>query len=327
MSIPTLRAAFNPVDLRSDPSATLKQLAGDYGLIVVFIVVFLFLTFDAGAFLTTGNLINVLRQSSIIGFVAVGMTLVMITAGIDLSVGAVVGLGGVVCASHASGGALILPVALALGIGIAVGVVNAGLITKGGILPFLATLAVMSIARSLALIYSNGQPVSGLSNSFQWIGAGAILGIPVPVLLFIIVVLIADHTLARTRFGQHVYAVGGSPEAARTVGIPVRKVLITLYVVSGLLAGFAGGVLAARVNGADPLAGTGFELQAIAAVVIGGTSLFGGIGGVRGTVIGVLLLAVVQDGLNLLNVSSYYQDTVQGSILVLAVLLNRWKSD
>lgn len=327
MSIDNLRSALQPAPFKPDRSANLKRFAGDYGLIVVFILVVLYLTLGTDSFFSGGNLVNVVRQSSIIGFVAVGMTFVMITAGIDLSVGAVVGLAGVVAASHAFGGPVYIPVVLGLLVGLAVGALNAGLITKGGILPFLATLAAMAIARGVALIYTNGQPVSGLNVSFDRIGAGAVLGVPVPVLLFIVVALIADHTLTRTRFGRHIYAVGGSPEAATRVGIPVRAVLVKIYVLAGLLAGFAGVVLAARVDGADPLAGTGYELQAIAAVVIGGTSLFGGIGTIRGTVIGVLLLGVVQNGLDLLNVSSYYRDIVQGAILVLAVLLNRWKSD
>jgi putative xylitol transport system permease protein len=307
----------------------LKHLVGDYGLIVVFLACLVLLSIGTDSFLTVSNLINVVRQSSIIGFIALGMTFVMITAGIDLSVGSVAGLAGVVAASlaPASSPAFALPLAAGLGVGLMVGLINAGLIVRGGVLPFLATLAVMAATRGITLIYTDGHPVSDLSVPFQWLGAGSFGMVPVPVVLFFVVALFADHVLARTRFGRHVYAVGGNPEAARTVGIPVRRVILIVYLISATLAAFSGIVLTARVNGADPLAGTGYELTAIAAVVIGGTSLFGGVGTIRGTVLGVLLLAVVGNGLDLLNVSSYYQETIQGLILVIAVLLNRWKSD
>jgi putative xylitol transport system permease protein len=253
----------------------------------------------------------------------------MITAGIDLSVGSVAGFAGVVAASlaPASSSAFAVPLLAGLGVGLIVGLINAGLIVRGGVLPFLATLAVMAATRGMTLIYTDGHPVSDLSVPFQWFGAGNFGVVPVPVVLFFLAAFIADHVLTRTRFGRHVYAVGGNPEAARIVGIPVRRVIVIVYLIAAALAAFSGIILTARVNGADPLAGTGYELLAIAAVVIGGTSLFGGVGTIRGTVLGVLLLGVVGNGLDLLNVSSYYQETIQGLILVIAVLLNRWKSD
>jgi putative xylitol transport system permease protein len=307
----------------------LKHLVGDYGLIVVFFACLVLLSISTTSFLTVSNLINVVRQSSIIGFIALGMTFVMITAGIDLSVGSIVGLSGVVAASLAPGtsSAIALPVAAGLGVGLLVGLINAGLIIRGGVLPFLATLAIMAASRGFTLIYTDGHPISDLSTPFQWLGAGTLGIIPIPVVLFLAVAFLCDHILSRTKFGRHVYAVGGNPEAARTVGIPVRRIILIVYLISAALAAFSGIVLTARVNGADPLAGSGYELLAIAAVVIGGTSLFGGVGTIRGTILGVLLLAVVGNGLDLLNVSSYYQETVQGLILVVAVLLNRWKSD
>lgn len=307
----------------------LKHFVGDYGLIVVFAASVVLLSIGTNSFLTVDNLINVVRQSSIIGFIALGMTFVMITAGIDLSVGSVVGLAGVVAASLAPSTttSFVLPVTGGLLAGLVVGLINAGLVVRGGVLPFLATLAVMAATRGITLIYTDGHPVSDLSAPFQWIGAGTFGIVPVPVVLFLVTAFLADHVLARTRFGRHVYAVGGNLEAARTVGIPVRRIMVSVYLISAGLAALSGVVLTARVNGADPLAGTGYELTAIAAVVIGGTSLFGGVGTIRGTVLGVLLLAVVRNGLDLLNVSSYYQDTIQGLILVIAVLLNRWKSD
>ncbi|WP_020576170.1 ABC transporter permease [Actinopolymorpha alba] len=309
-------------------SRRVKNLIGDYGLVAIFVVCFVVLSATTSGFLTVDNLINVIEQSSIIGFLAIGLTFVMLTGGIDLSVGAVVGLAGVVSASFAqsAGAGGLLPLALGLTVGLLVGLVNSGLIIRGGVLPFLATLAVLTIARGLALIYSDGGPTTGLSNPFQVLGAGMIGPVPVLVVMFVAVVLVAEFVLRRTAFGRHVYAVGGNVESARTVGVSVNRVLLGVYLICGLLAGLAGVVLAARVNGADPMAGNGYELEAISAVVIGGTSFFGGSGSVRGTVLGVMLLGVVMNGLNLLDVTSYYQQVVQGLVLVLAVLLNRWKS-
>jgi ribose/xylose/arabinose/galactoside ABC-type transport system permease subunit len=329
ISLAPLEKTLGKATLDSTSRSTkVKHFIGDYGLLIVFAIVILFLALAAPRFLSIDNLVNVIRQSSIIGFLALGMTFVMITAGIDLSVGSVVGLTGVVAATLApgDGSALLLPIVAGVGIGLVVGFLNSALIIWGAILPFLATLAMMALVRSGALIYTNGQPVTGLSEPFQWLGSGMIGPVPVPVVLFVIAAIITDFVLSKTRFGRHVYALGGNEESSRKVGISVRKVLMGVYVLAGLLAAVGGLVLTARVDGADPLAGTGYELQAIAAVVIGGTSLFGGVGTIRGTVVGVLLVAVVLNGLNLLNVSSYYQQAAQGIILVLAVFLNRWKS-
>lgn len=329
ISLAPLEKTLGKASLDSSSRSTkVKHFIGDYGLLIVFAIVVMFLAFADPRFLSINNLVNVVRQSSIIGFLALGMTFVMITAGIDLSVGSVVGLTGVVAATlaPADGAALLLPIAVGVGIGVIVGFLNSALIIWGAILPFLATLAMMALVRSGALIFTNGQPVTGLSEPFQWLGSGMVGPVPVPVVLFVIAAVITDFVLSKTRFGRHIYALGGNEESSRKVGISVRKVLVGVYVLAGLLAAVGGLVLTARVDGADPLAGTGYELQAIAAVVIGGTSLFGGVGTIRGTVIGVLLVAVVLNGLNLLNVSSYYQQAAQGIILVLAVFLNRWKS-
>jgi len=306
----------------------MKHFIGDYGLVIIFAGTMLYLSLVAPHFLTVDNLTNVVRQSSIVGFVAIGMTFVMITAGIDLSVGSVVGLSGIALAMAApgNGDAFIVPILVCLGVGALVGYISASMVVWGSIMPFLATLAMMAVARSAALIVTDGEVKSDLSSPIESIGGGFIGPIPVPVALFFATALIADFMLSRTKFGYHVYAVGGSEESAKKVGISARRVLIAVYVISGLFAALAGLVLTARLDGAAPLSGVGYELQAIAAVVIGGTSLFGGIGTIRGTVLGVLLLGIVMNGLNLLNISSYYQQGVQGLILVLAVLLNRWKT-
>lgn len=310
-------------------SLRIKHFIGDYGILLILAVVMLVLTFTAHNFLTIDNLTNVVRQSSIVGLVAVGMTFVMITAGIDLSVGSVVGLAGILAAmaAPATGNAFLLPIVVGLAVGALVGFISGAMVVWGSILPFLATLAMMAIVRSATLVISGGKPVSDVNSQFEWLGAGFIGPIGVPVVIFLGTAAVAEFTLAKTRFGQHVYAVGGNEESSQKVGIPVRRILLAVYMISGLCAGLAGIVLTARLDGAAPLNGTGYELQAIAAVVIGGTSLFGGRGTIRGTILGVLLLGVVINGLNLLGVSSYYQQAVQGVILVIAVLLSRWKSD
>lgn len=310
-------------------SLKVKHFIGDYGILLILAIVMLALTFTANNFLTVDNITNVIRQSSIVGLVALGMTFVMITAGIDLSVGSVVGLAGMMAAmsAPATGNAFILPILVGLAVGAFVGFVNGAMVVWGSILPFLATLAMMAVARSATLVISGGTPVSDVSAPFEWLGAGFIGPIGVPIIIFLGAAAIAEFVLSKTRFGQHVYAVGGNEESAQKVGIPVRRVLVVVYMISGLTAALAGIVLTARLDGAAPLNGTGYELQAIAAVVIGGTSLFGGVGTIRGTILGVLLLGVVMNGLNLLGVSSYYQQAVQGLILVIAVLLGRWKSD
>lgn len=309
-------------------ATAMKHFVGDYGILLIFAACFVFLSVSAENFLTTDNLVNVVRQSSIIGIIALGMTFIMITAGIDLSVGSVVGLAGMVFAMLApsTGSAFWLPLVAGLGTGLLVGFLSAALVVWGKILPFLATLATMAIARTAALVITDGQVESGLSGPTEWIGAGSVGPVPAPVLLFVIAAVICEFVLSRTKFGAHVYAVGGNEESAQKVGISVSRVLISVYVLGGALAALGGLVLTARLNGAAPTAGTGYELQVIAAVVIGGTSLFGGVGTIRGTVVGVLLLGVVMNGMNLLGVSSYYQQGVQGVILAFAVLLNRWKS-
>ncbi|WP_315070518.1 ABC transporter permease [uncultured Microbacterium sp.] len=330
MNTDTISTLVRKADLAEGSIATkVKRFIGDYGIILFFVIILAVLAFTAPNFLTLTNLVNVIRQSSIIGIIALGMTFIMITAGIDLSVGSVVGLAGIIFAllAPASGNAFWIPLLVGVGVGLLVGFLSAALVVWGRILPFLATLATMAIARTAALVITDGQVVSNLSGPAEWLGSGFIGPVPVPVLLFLVAAIICEFVLSRTKFGSHVYAVGGNEESAKKVGISVSRVLFTVYLIGGGLAALGGLVLTARLNGAAPVAGTGYELQVIAAVVIGGTSLFGGVGTIRGTVLGVLLLGVVMNGMNLLGVSSYFQQGVQGVILVLAVLLNRWKSD
>lgn len=325
-----IKKALGPAELKQGALSTkIKNFIGNYGIVVFFLLIVVILSIATPHFLTLNNIVNVIRQSSIVGIIALGMTFVMITAGIDLSVGSIVGIAGMVFAilAPASGTAFWIPLVAGLLVGLFVGALSATLIVWGKILPFLATLATMAIARTAALVITDGQVVSGLSEPAAFLGSGFIGPIPVPVIIFLLAAIICDFILSQTKFGAHVYAIGGNEESAKKVGISAKKVLFSVYLLGGLLAGLGGVVLAGRLDSAAPIAGMGYELQVIAAVVIGGTSLFGGVGTIRGTVLGVLLLGVVMNGMNLLGISSYYQQGVQGVILVLAVMLNRWKTD
>ena len=296
-----------------------------YGLLVAFAAICAVLSVLSPAFLTAQNVINVLRQISINAVLAVGVTYVILTGGIDLSLGSVVAITGVLAAIFAHPGAypLIAPIAIGILGGILIGVVNGVVITRFRVAPFIATLGMMTIARGGALIISKGRPVSNLSDSFNFIGNGSLLGVPVPVLILAGVFLASHFVLRRTTFGRYVYAVGGNEEAARASGIGTHRIKIACYSICAGLAGLAGIIQASRIATGQPNAGIAYELDAIAAVVIGGTSLSGGIGGVTGTILGALIIGTLNDGLDLLNVSSYYQQVVKGMIIIGAVVLDR----
>jgi ribose transport system permease protein len=274
-------------------------------------------------FLTISNLLNIAEQATIIAIVAVGMTFVIITGGIDLSVGSVLALAGVVMASALQRG---LPLPLGLIVGLAVGLlgglVNGLLITIGRLPPFIATLGMMSVARGTALMYTEGRPISGFSESFRLFATGEVLRIPVPVIVMVGVYVIAHFVLGRTKLGRYTYAIGGNEEAALLSGINVRVYKTMVYGLAGMLSGLAAILLTARLNSAQPIAGMMYELDAIAATVIGGTSLLGGEGTVVGTLIGALIMAVLRNGLNLLGVSSFIQQIVIGSVIIVAVLID-----
>lgn len=274
-------------------------------------------------FLTVSNLLNVLEQTSINAVIAVGMTFVILSAGIDLSVGSVLALAGVVMATLLQQQ---WPVAAAIGVGLlmgfAFGALNGVAIAWGRLPPFIATLGMMSIARGCALLFTEGRPVSGFDHTFRSLATARILGIPAPVVITIAVYLVARFVLSSTRFGRYVYAMGGNEEATRLSGVNVRFHKMLVYGVSGLTSGIAAVLLTARLNSAQPIAGIMYELDAIAAVVIGGTSLAGGEGGVGGTLIGALIMGVLRNGLNLLGVSSFLQQVVIGLVIVVAVLLD-----
>lgn len=294
-----------------------------WGLVIALIVIGIALSFAKPNFLTVANLVNVIRQISINGILAVGVTYVLLTGGVDLSLGSVVALTGVVAATLGSSQyPVVVPVMAGIATGAACGTVNGLVVTKGKVAPFIVTLGMMTVARGLALVVSGGRPVSNLSPAFTRLG-GDVAGVPIPVMVLGAVALVSFLCLNNLRLGRHLYAVGGNEKAARASGINVDAVKMVAYSVCGAFAGIAGVVLAARITTGQPNAGVGYELDAIAAVVIGGTSLSGGVGGVGGTVLGALLIGVINNGLDLLDVSSYYQAIIKGIIIVGAVWLDR----
>lgn len=285
-------------------------------------------------FLDSSNLLNVMRQISITGLISLGMTFVILTGGIDLSVGSLLALSGIAAAfvakgfnpdPMAAGDTLpwFLSALAAVAVGTVGGVTQGMMITRLQVPPFVVTLGGLSIFRGLTLWLSSGAPISGFSKAYRWWGSGTALSVPVPVILFLTVALICHFTLRYTRYGRTIYAVGGNLEAARLCGLNVRAVQLSAYVIVGALAGLAGFILSARLNAAEAVAGTGYELTVIAAVIIGGTSLFGGAGSIGGTVIGALLIGVLVNGLVLNNVSSYVQQIIIGAIIIFAVAFDR----
>ncbi len=303
----------------------MRRLLGRFGLVIALAVLCVALSAARPSFLTLGNLVNLIRQISINGILAVGVTFVLLTGGVDLSLGSLVALTGVAAALFAHPGEypVIAPVVAGVAAGALCGAASGAVITVGRVAPFIVTLGMMTAARGLALVASGGRPVSNLSPEFTALGGGQVLGVPVPVIVLAAVAAAAWVVLARFRMGRHVYAVGGNENAARASGIRVGRVKMFVYTLCGALAGLAGVVLAARITTGQPNAGVGYELDAIAAVVIGGTSLSGGVGGVGGTVLGALLMGVINNGLDLLNVPSYYQQIVKGVIIVGAVWMDR----
>jgi ribose transport system permease protein len=275
-------------------------------------------------FLTVSNLFNVLRQISINALLAFGMTLVILTGGIDLSVGSILALSGAVTAGLLAGGTDALTASLAgLALGTVLGAANGLLVSFGRIAPFIATLATMTVYRGLVLVYTEGKPVSYSNESFALLGKGYFLEIPVPVIWMIIFCLLLHLVLKHTVFGRRVYAVGGNEEASLFSGIRTGRIKLAVYTLSGFFAAFGGIVLTSRLYSAQPTAGMGYELDAIAAAVLGGASLSGGRGWIFGTLAGAMIMGVLDNGLNLLNVSSFYQQVVKGLVILLAVLLDR----
>jgi ribose transport system permease protein len=297
--------------------------ARQYGPLLALVGLSLVLWILTPYFLTVSNLLNVAEQTTIIAVVAVGMTWVIISGGIDLSVGSIVAFSGVVMASLMHS-AWPIPGALlaGLGTGLALGLLNGLFITRGHLPPFIATLGMMSVARGAALMFTDGRPVSGFSESFRTLSTGDVLHIPTPVIIMAAVYCVSHMLLTKTRFGRYVYAIGGNEEAAILSGINVRLVKLFVYGQCGMLSGVSAALLTARLNSAQPIAGVMYELDAIAATVIGGTSLLGGEGTILGTLIGALIIGVLRNGLNLLGTPSFTQQVVIGSVIIMSVLLD-----
>lgn len=304
-------------------SRTQKQLLSTFSGLFVLCVIFAFLS---EYFLTWNNILTVATQTAVIAVIAVGQTYVMITAGIDLSIGSNIALSGMTSAMAMQAG---LPLPLAMGIGLAsgalVGLINGSLVVYGKLPPFIVTLGTMTAIRGVSLTLTQGIPISGLPAAFTVIGSGRTLGIPNPVLIMLGLVLIFGLILAKTKLGRYVYALGSNYEATRLSGINTRRVLISVYVFSGLLAAFAGLIMAARIISAQPAAVDGYELDAVASSVIGGTSTLGGEGSVAGTFIGAFVIGILRNGLNLVGVSPFIQKIVIGVVIVGAVWFDRAK--
>lgn len=296
------------------------------GTILALIILMVFVSILNPTFLQANNLMNLMRQLIINGFIALGMTFVILTGGIDLSVGSTLAVTSAIFAGLLQNGMnTILAILIALGLGLILGLINGFLITKGKLAPFIVTLATMTIFRGLTLVYTDGRPIAGPKDNFafQFLGKGQFLGIPFQVILFALAFLILWTILNKTALGRKIYAVGGNEKASFISGINIDKVKISVYVISSLMAVLSGLVLTSRLNSAQPTAGVAYEMDAIAAVVLGGTSMAGGSGSLTGTLIGILILGVLNNGLNLLGVSSFYQQIVKGIVILIAVLIDR----
>lgn len=296
-----------------------------YSIAFVFILMIIIMTMLSPNFLEPKNLMNVVRQISIIAPISFGATMIIITTGIDLSAGSVVALVSVVCASfaHPNEYPLIVPILIGILVGGFTGLVNGVLVAKGKLPPFIATLGMMTAARGLALIYSDGRPITNFSSEFDFIGRGYLFGIAFPIYVLIIVAVISHLLLKHTKFGKYIYAIGGNEQAAIVSGINVDKYKIMVYTYAGFMTAIAGILLTSRLSAGQPTAGVGYEMDAIAASVIGGTSLSGGIGTIPQTIIGALIMGVLNNGLDLLHVSAYWQQVVKGLIIVGAVLMDK----
>jgi ribose/xylose/arabinose/galactoside ABC-type transport system permease subunit len=325
-------ASAPPTDPQSAPNRSRNHLrallgAREAGLAVVVLVVVLFLAWRAPFFLTSGNLIVVGRQVALALIIAVGMTFVILAGGIDLSVGSTVALVSVMAGEFmiTMNIPYVLAAVLALLCGVAVGLVNGAIIASSSIPPFVVTLGMLAVARGLALGITQGSTLSGFPADYLVLGQGSLAGIPIPIWIAVAVAVVAHLVLARTRFGRNVYFIGSNEQAATLSGIHVRRTKVIIFAIAGGLAGLEAIIETARLSVGQPAAGNGYELVAIGAVVIGGASLFGGQGSILGTVLGTVLLSLIQNGLILLGISAYWQQVFSGVVIVAAVGLNMWR--
>lgn len=300
------------------------------GTVLIFLILLsLIFSTQSDRFLTPENLVNILQQNAHIIVVTIGITLTMLVGGIDLSVGSVAALTGAISAGLIvrNGLPFELVIPLTLILGLALGLVNGAMVVYGKLPPFIATLAMMGVARGFMLLYTEGRPIANIGDSYRFLGRGTVpvplIGdVPTPILIALAVILIFMFVLTRTRFGLHIYAIGGNIETSRLAGVPVNRVVLLTYALSGMLAALAGIMLTARLSSAQPQTGIGLELEGIAASVLGGVSLFGGVGNIPGAVIGALFMGTLGNGMNILRLPSYQQQMIQGAVLVVAVMLD-----
>lgn len=298
-------------------------IARKYATMFILVIFLIAMAFLSDRFFTFKNLTNVGRQISLNAILALGMTLVIISGGIDLSVGGVCALGCCVCAKILnSTGSSLLAITVVLLIGLAVGAFNGFVVSKTGIAPFIVTLSTVSIIRGITLVMTNASPMPISNAAFKFIGQGTLLGIPFPIYITLILAIITAFVMNKTVFGRYVYAIGGNERSAVVAGIQVKKVKISVYMVSGFLAAFTAIIYTSRLSSGVPSLGNGFEMDAITAAVIGGASLAGGQGHIWGTMIGAVIIGILNNALNLLNINSYFQDIVKGVVVLLAVLFD-----
>jgi ribose transport system permease protein len=332
--IKNLHTNFSPFIINPKKNVNKELLKKSQSLIALFALC-LVISMLTDKFMTASNLWNVLRQISVNICISVGMTLVVLMAGIDLSVGSILAFSSAICAGLLSKGIAIPSLDLFIGfttlggvlvallVGLVLGLFNGWVITKFNLPPFVATLAMLTIARGATMLYTQGIPISNLGSSFEFIGSGWFLGIPVPVWISVLGVLTIVFITNKTTFGRYIYAIGGNERAAFLSGINIKSVKLAVYGISGMMAAVGGILVTSRLNSAQPNAGASYELDSIAAVVIGGTSLSGGIGTVAGTVIGATIIGVLNNGLVLLNVSPFWQQVVKGLVILLAVIIDQ----
>ena len=299
-----------------------------YRSVLILLVICVFATILSPSFLSVTNLFNVFKQITVAGIVGCGMTFVILTGGIDLSVGSILGLSGVLASGVlASTGNTAAAVAVSLVVGVACGAVNGFFVSVCGIPPFISTLGMMTLLRGVILVYTKGSPIPIKSDAYKFFGKGSIAGIPVPVIILIIVFLLAHYILTQTSYGRSVYAVGGNREAARLSGFRVKTSEFLVYTLNGLMCGMAGLILTARLGSAQSTSGTGIEMDAIAAVILGGTSLSGGVGFVLPTVVGAMIMGIIDNILTLMNVNPHATNIVKGAVILIAVLVDKKVKD
>ena len=298
----------------------------DKGVVIALVILVAALSIASPQFRTFDNFLSLLRQSAINGLIAFGMTCVILTGGIDLSVGSVLALTAAIAAALIKGGmAAGIAMFIALLIGAFFGMISGILVTKGRLQPFIATLITMTAFRGLTMVFTGGRPISGLGDSgiIRFIGKGVVFRIPVPAIIFLVLFVVFSFVLGKTTFGRRVYATGSNAVSAKLSGVNIDATKLAVYTISGVMSALAGLILISRLNSAQPTLGEGYELDAIAAVALGGTSMNGGRGRIWGTFIGVLIIAVLSNGLNILGISSYYQQVVKGIVILIAVLSDR----